>query len=292
MVPRNITEACNAGERFGQGLGTRRPARQLFDLCHRKGILVLRTPMDSQLSGAFVRSRRRRMSVVLVNTSGKSAHHQRFTLAHELGHLVLHPDQTGLVESVEDASEGGAAREKEARAFAAALLVPLGELKKVLKESGLTGGDVSDRSVIQLANTFGVSHHVILRRLRIVKDWTFPDVQRRRLDADWNALWKQFAPDGHRDTIPTDGLVTWRADGVGEDTAAQVSRFPQAYREMAFEAYQRGQITDGRLAEVLGFPDAWAVRNELRPLLRPDLAEQDRQTVEALRGARRPTKDE
>jgi len=292
MVPRNITEACKAAERFGRGLGTRRPARQLFDLCNRKSILVLRTPMDRQLSGAFVRSRRRRMAVVLVNTSGKSAHHQRFTLAHELGHLTLHHDQTGLVESVEDASEGDAAKEKEANAFAAALLAPLGELERVLKESGLTGGDVSDRSVIELANTFGVSHHVILRRLRILNHWTFQDVQRRQQGADWNALWKQFAPKGHDDTRPDQDVVTWGAGVVSDDTAARISRFPPAYREMAFEAYRRGKITDGRLAEVLALPDAWVVRSQLRPLLRPDLAAEDRRSVEALRGSGRKTKGE
>ena len=53
----------------------------------------------------------------------------------------------------------------------------------------------------------------------------------------------------------------------------QVSRLPTVYREMAFEAYRRGAITAGKLAEVLGLRDRQTVIEELRPILKPDFRE-------------------
>ncbi|MHC4982810.1 MAG: ImmA/IrrE family metallo-endopeptidase, partial [Planctomycetota bacterium] len=208
--------------------------------------------MADKVSGAFVRSRRHNLGVILVNTVNKSAHHQRFTLAHELGHLVLHESEEGLVESLEDCVEERQPSEVEADTFAAELLVPLKEIDRIVrKELKVSPSDYHDRLVVQLAELFGVSHHVILRRLRIIGQHGYGWVVQRRDATDWNAMWRQYAPASHPDTIPADRVVpNWHPEGVSDETAVAVSRLPDIYRKMAFEAYREGKITGAKLAEV------------------------------------------
>jgi len=245
-----------------------RPGIALFDLAGDNGVLVFRMALDASLSGAFIRSRRRHRSVVIVNTNRKNVHHQRFTLAHELGHLELHEEETGLVEDVQEFSDDQ--REHEANVFAAQLLVPLKEFQRVLRAYGAAADDVSDHLIIDLARKFGVSHRTILARLRTLGQIP-PDAVRRRLrDTDWNELWKTYAPDVHGETIPLPPQETWSPPGVSRQTAARISKLPAIYRDMAFEAYRRGVITAGKLAEVLGLRDRQVVIEELRPILKPD----------------------
>jgi len=113
---------------------------------------------------------------------------RRFTLAHELGHVRLH--RRGSVDAhepccVDDLEEGEAVdypgdellatlaaysprsqREREANAFAAALLVPLDQLRARY----LAG----TRSPDALANAFGVSAVVIERQLELLLEMNLP----------------------------------------------------------------------------------------------------------------------
>ena len=98
MASEGITRAWKEAKRLRRRWQTgNRPAPVLFDLAGRKGILVFRLRLDSHLSGAFLRSRKHNKAIIIVNTAGKTACHQRFTLAHELGHLHLHEDQDAFV---------------------------------------------------------------------------------------------------------------------------------------------------------------------------------------------------
>lgn len=258
-----------------------RPGIALFDLASDNGVLVFRMALDASLSGAFIRSRRRSRNVVLVNTNRKNVHHQRFTLAHELGHLELHKEETGLVEDVQEFTDDQ--REHEANVFAAQFLVPLKELRRILRTYGVAPHDVSDHLVIDLARKFGVSHRTVLSRLRILGEVPPEAIQKRLRDAGWSKLWKTYAPDLHFETIPRPPQVTWSPPGVSRETAAQISRLPAIYRDMAFEAYRRGVITAGKLAEILGLRDRQVVIEELRPILKPDFRDPEG-LEEALRG--------
>ena len=267
-IDRAVRAADELRRRWKAGV---RPGVVLFDLAGAHGVLVFTMAFDATLSGAFIRSRRRNRSVVLVNTNQKNIHHQRFTLAHELGHLELHEDQTGLVENVQEFSDDQP--EHEANVFAAQFLVPLKELRRIIRTYGVTPREVSDHLVIDLARKFGVSHRTILSRLRILGGIPAEDIQQRIRDVDWNGLWKTYGPDLHAETIPRPPQMGWRPPGVSRRTAVQVSRLPTVYREMAFEAYRRGAITAGKLAEVLGLRDRQTVIEELRPILKPDFRE-------------------
>ena len=190
MTGDRIKEVCRSADKLRRDWGAgNRPARTLFDLADSHNVLVFRMVFEPSVSGAFVRSRRKGTGVIIINTNGKNAHHQRFSLAHELGHLVLHETE-GLVEGIDDSAEAVGREDREANLFAAQLLVPLKELTAVLRAYRIDAGNVPDRSVIELAHAFGVSQHVILRRLRIVGKLPYEAVAERIQQTDWNSLWK------------------------------------------------------------------------------------------------------
>jgi Zn-dependent peptidase ImmA (M78 family) len=97
---------------------------------------------------------------------------QRFTIAHETGHYVLHKDQTELFidkkySSVfyrdNRSSEAEYTRELEANAFAAALLMPIDMLREEIskRDFDLTEED----SLTSLARLFQVSRQAMAYRL-------------------------------------------------------------------------------------------------------------------------------
>jgi Zn-dependent peptidase ImmA (M78 family) len=124
-------------------------------------------PLHGGLSGMLYRSREGR--VVLGVNSMHAPVRQRFTIAHELGHFLLHRDTLhvdGLVRRDEMSSLAADAKEIEANAFAAELLMPrdlvLGRVVELLPKSGVAD---PARLVLQLARTFGVSEQAMEFRL-------------------------------------------------------------------------------------------------------------------------------
>lgn len=119
------------------------------------------------------------VSGVLVVKDGKGIigvnanHHpnrQRFTVAHELGHFLLHRDDGRIFVDrspvfFRDAgsSEGTSRQEIEANAFAAALLMPEADLKSLLDDRPVDAFD--ETSVRRLAARLGVSAQALTIRL-------------------------------------------------------------------------------------------------------------------------------
>ncbi len=96
---------------------------------------------------------------------------QRFTIAHELGHFVMHKDQAisnyytdkGVVFFRDSISaEGTDQNEKDANSFAAALLMPTKEVRARVKEKIKPTDEITIR---KLANEFGVSQLAMTFRL-------------------------------------------------------------------------------------------------------------------------------
>lgn len=76
---------------------------------------------------------------------------QRFTLAHELGHYILHKEKnTGFKDAIFFRNEVLDSMEYSANEFASQLLMPEGNIKKCIETDGI-------RNVGQLAEIFGVS---------------------------------------------------------------------------------------------------------------------------------------
>jgi Zn-dependent peptidase ImmA (M78 family) len=94
---------------------------------------------------------------------------QRFTIAHELGHFLLHKEAADVfVDSVvfhrdELSATGTMQQEIDANAFAAELLMPADTLKAKVGPQPLDMFD--DARVRRLATEFGVSTHAMTVRL-------------------------------------------------------------------------------------------------------------------------------
>jgi Zn-dependent peptidase ImmA (M78 family) len=127
------------------------------------------SPFDDGLSGmALIKDG---VPVIGVN----SQHHpnrQRFTIAHELAHIVLHPEELTKAVHVDKGSlrrdrvsaQGTDDLEIEANAFAAELLMPEELLSAALDEKL----DLEDPQVLEsLANRFRVSLIALQHRLHI-----------------------------------------------------------------------------------------------------------------------------
>jgi Zn-dependent peptidase ImmA (M78 family) len=99
-------------------------------LAQRRGAEVRYTTFDGDISGLLLRQEESRIIGV---HAGHAATRQRFTIAHELGHLELHPGRPAIVEHLSRARinwrDGTSAKatdkeEIEANQYAAALLMP------------------------------------------------------------------------------------------------------------------------------------------------------------------------
>lgn len=107
------------------------------------------------------------MRFIGVNNFGESEERQRFTLAHELGHLFLHRDYSlsydkgiMMLRNVHS-STGTDAKEIEANRFAAELLMPEEELRsdiaKLPSIDFMVDSDATRKCIKQLADKYQVS---------------------------------------------------------------------------------------------------------------------------------------
>ena len=123
-------------------------------------------PLEGGLSGVLYRDGDRKV----IGVNGWHAEvRQRFTIAHELGHLQLHQDTLfvdGLLHRDTMSSRAVNTHEIEANAFAAELLMPrhilLEELRQRIPKSGIAD---PGRLTKQLAKSFEVSEQAMEFRL-------------------------------------------------------------------------------------------------------------------------------
>lgn len=97
------------------------PVGHLVRLAENHGVLVVFSPLDNATVDAYSFDTPQR-PVVLLNPLKDDYYRQRFDVAHELGHLIMHVD----------AEPGGRAVEDQANRFAAELLMPAEEIAEQL----------------------------------------------------------------------------------------------------------------------------------------------------------------
>jgi Zn-dependent peptidase ImmA (M78 family) len=135
-----------------------------------EGIILYREKLEDAVSGMLVIKN----NEVVIGVNEK--HHpnrQRFTIAHEFGHYLLHRNLSNIFfdESLvffrdEQSSEGSKYQEIEANNFAAELLIPEKLLRQKIIQQPVDAFDDSDNSLIQqLAKDFGVSIQALTIRL-------------------------------------------------------------------------------------------------------------------------------
>jgi Zn-dependent peptidase ImmA (M78 family) len=135
------------------------------------GAAIHEEPVEDDVSGFLAWKNGR----PVIGVNGRhSQNRQRFTIAHEIGHIVLHPqlnlhiDDTFALKLRSDKSRRGERDdEKEANIFAAELLMPITRLMEDTRRIGVL--DVHDEQRIeQLAKLYKVSPQAMAIRLQEV----------------------------------------------------------------------------------------------------------------------------
>jgi len=137
------------------------------------GIQIQRDRVDPDISGFLVRDARTGKALIGVNES-HPPHRQRFTIAHECGHYLLHLGETMHVDKQrsaltvrfrdEDSTKGEDDGEREANLFAAELLMPAKFLRRDLEE-GEDLLDENENGLRKLARQYEVSVQALTFRL-------------------------------------------------------------------------------------------------------------------------------
>lgn len=146
-----------------------RPPTPVERIARSLKIRVSKEPFEGNVSGMLTRVGKR--AVIGVN-SWQSPTRQRFTVAHELGHFVLHPAKPTFIDHVrvdyrDERSQAGTHRQEiEANSFAAALLMPEDLVREHVRRQLRLGSDpTGDELVVSLAARFNVSPEAMSHRL-------------------------------------------------------------------------------------------------------------------------------
>jgi Zn-dependent peptidase ImmA (M78 family) len=125
------------------------------------GIDVLEVEFEPNVAGAIFKEPGQDPTIFINATD--SASRQRFTVAHELGHYVMHADEPDAFDYVDNRSAVSGADdhaspvERFADAFAASFLMPAKEVNRLMKEK---------YTPTQISAYFGVSQDAAYLRLK------------------------------------------------------------------------------------------------------------------------------
>ena len=192
------------------------PIPDLIDSLEEKGVKVLQTHAlhDEKFDGLAARVNGDPVIVVGKDWPGDR---QRFTLAHELGHLAL----DGRIEDHLDI-------ELAANRFAGAFLAPAAE---VLKELGSKRNRLEPVELCVLKKAYGLSMQGWLYRARDLGVLS---------QVGYQSMWKLFAAKGWKKKEPED----------------YPSEKPKLFMQLVFHAFAEELIGESKAAELLGKPIA------------------------------------
>lgn len=140
----------------------------LFKDCERLGYKLIRYPLGENADLGFALKKDKDI-IIFINTSIRLSR-ELFTLAHELGHIVLHFDKekSFIDNDLTIAEHNNNEIEQEANYFAACLLMPSDEVDRFIdlelpdfEKNGLTGMDIA-----RMMSEFNVSYDMVLNRLK------------------------------------------------------------------------------------------------------------------------------
>ena len=201
--------ARRARQYFGLGTG---PVPNVVRLLESRGIVCTRLPAQTRRVFAFSCSFPERPVVVL---SAERSHRaaSRFDAAHELGHLILHPDE----------EPGSHAVERQANAFAAEFLAPASEIADALPRRA------DWLQLLELKSIWGISIQALLYRARSLG--VMPEHIYRRTVTELNARgWCTQEPgdDGNAEepVLLAKAFALAEQRGITLDDVAAMARIP------------------------------------------------------------------
>ena len=169
MTPNRRKRIAEAAQRFLRESNVNKPPVPIKRMTKRLGARIVSSALDDELSGMIYE--KDDIPIIGVNFQ----HHpnrQRFTIAHECGHLILHRNMIKREIHVDKkfrmlrsplSAEGVSKKEIEANLFAAETLMPEDFLRKALKDEP---ADIDDEETVKsLARKFRVSPSAMSFRL-------------------------------------------------------------------------------------------------------------------------------
>ena len=135
------------------------------------GVQVDEFDLGCDCSGVLIRQEDR--AVIGVNRFDHP-NRRRFTIAHEIGHYVLHERETYVDTGYRvnfrdlDSGSGTKSEEIEANRFAAALLMPESMVRRAFDDLAFELAGTKDDELSALAELFGVSTQAMAYRLAVV----------------------------------------------------------------------------------------------------------------------------
>lgn len=140
------------------------------NLAKKIGLRVAYEKLDNEVSGVLVLQESKPM--IFVN-SEQHSNRQRFTIAHELGHYLLHKQEQVHVDNDftvvyrdSKSSTGEDLHEIEANQFAAELLMPEKCVEQYLAENKIKV--ITETTIAEMADFFGVSLQAMSIRLSVL----------------------------------------------------------------------------------------------------------------------------
>ena len=136
------------------------------ELAQELGLKVTRAPLPPKISGVIKPSDDAVAGFEIRVNKYESPERQRFTVAHEIAHYLLHRNEigSGVVDSIMYRSNLTSRKETEANKLAAEIVMPA---KAVGRELERLGGRRTDDVVVELAAIFRVSVPAMKIRLGV-----------------------------------------------------------------------------------------------------------------------------
>ncbi|MGO2233988.1 MAG: helix-turn-helix domain-containing protein [Marinomonas sp.] len=189
------------------------PIHDMIDTMESKGIMIITTDVETDKKFDGLAGKIGNTPVVVISTS-QSGDRQRFTLAHELGHLVVHGR---LSEGLDE--------EKVCNVFAGAFLLPA---QTLIEHLGEKRRNIEPRELLMLKHEYGISMLAALYRAGQCGIIT-PATQK--------SLFMLFSKNG------------WRTQEPGKEYPHE-STF--LYKQLVYRALGEEYIGESKAAELLG----------------------------------------
>jgi len=231
----NELNIADIAEQFRSRMGSgHEPFVNLFASAENIGLKVFRTPIA--INGFFGLSAYSpdQGAFILVNTKDCTVERQIFTLAHEMGHLILHRDEYQASLLGEGTGEEEMEREEIANYFASHLLVPRKTLFQQIEPLKFLP---LNELVYKLKKHFRVSYQVIIRCLSEIG----------HLHLTYEDMLRQFRWHFRRNN---NRILTKKE----EPQPLQSREFAEnmRFKQLVLSALEMQEISEHRAAELLG----------------------------------------
>jgi Zn-dependent peptidase ImmA (M78 family) len=139
----------------------------LFKECDRNGFKLLRYPLGED--GILGFSMKKDDDIIIFTNTSCRLSREIFTLAHEIGHAILHVNDTAsfIDDTITISGKFVDEKEQEANFFAACLLMPSSKIEDFLDSEieNFNNQDLTAMDIARIMSEFNVSFEMVLNRL-------------------------------------------------------------------------------------------------------------------------------